>query len=346
MASRFPVGRDRDVVLCGRVCLLRNLGGTPFPARMDAEERRDVLKEVHAAVFDRNLLQGEGFRFFVLDGLDETKAVSLVERGLADANFIAEREGRGLFVSRDESCSILVNGEDHVAIRAASCGFSLSEAFEKADLVETVLDKSLHFAFDPQLGYLTRNPAHLGTGMIVSFLLHLPALADSGAVARLSANLMRIGMSLQNLWEPAPETGGELYFLVNRMTMGLSERDAVENLGGIAQQVVSQERAARKEYLSDPASVRAVKDAARGLRTAERLTYEEFLGLVSLVRLGIAARLISGAGFDAVDRLILQVRPATLSMRCGGDPSPEKNAAARASAVRERLASLTAEGEG
>lgn len=346
MTSRFLIDGDRDVILCGVISLLRNLGGIPFPPLMDAGGRRNVLKEVHTAISDKNTEQADGFRFFAMDEVGDAEAVSLVERGLADADFIAEREGRGLFISGDASRSIMVNGENHVVIRALSAGSDLPKAFERADWLDTVLDKSLHFAFDPRLGYLTRNPAHLGTGMIASFLLHLPALADSGAVSRLSSNLLRIGMSLQNVREPDPAAGGKVYSLINRMTMGLSEQDAVENLGGIAKQIVSQEREAREEYLNGPSAALSVKEAVRELQTAEGLTYDGFLDRIALVRLGIAARFVSGASLDAVDRLMREVQPATLSLERGGNLTKEENAVARAAVVRKALASLTADGEG
>lgn len=341
MTSGFLTGHDRDVVLCGKVCLLRNLGGIPFPPLLDADGRRSVLKEAHAAVSGRSDALTGRFRFLSMDEVGETQAVSFAELGLADAEFISDRGGRGLFISEDQTCSILVNGENHVAIRAVSVGFGLQQAFEKADWLDTVLDKSLHFAFDPDLGYLTRNPAHLGTGMIAAFLLHLPALTVSGAIARLSSNLMRIGMSLRNQREPDPEAGGAVYSLINRMTMGLSEQDAVENLSGIAQQIVAQERESREQYLKTAASVRAVRDAARELRDAETLTYEEFVDQISLVRLGIAARLITGIGFDTVDHLARMVQPATLSLHCGVSMVPEQSCQARAAAVRAAFSTLT-----
>lgn len=346
MTDRFLTDGDLDVVLCGRVCLLRNLGGIPFPPLLDAGGRRRVLEEIRAAVPDRGDLRAGRFRFFAMDAVGETEAVSFVERGWADADFIAERAERGLFVSEDRSCSIPVNGEDHVSIRAVSAGSGLRQAFRLADWLDTVLDKSLHFAFDPRLGYLTCNPAHLGTGMVAVFLLHLPALAGSGAIARLSSNLLRIGMSLQNLREPDPDAGGAAYCLINRMTMGLSEQEAVENLIGIARQIVAQEREARAQYLAAPAAERAVKDAARSLRTAKALTYEEFLEKISLVRLGIAAKLLSGVGLDMADHLTRLVQPATLSLSGGAAAPPEAGGLLRAAAVREALSGLSESGAG
>lgn len=336
---------DQDVVLCGSVSLMRNVGGIPFPPLMNDEERRGLLKEVHALLCARNAPQAEKFRFIAVDGIGETEAVSYVEQGLADASFLSEREGRGLFISEDGSCGVMVNGENHVTIRTVKAGSDLPKAFACADRLETLLDKSMHFAFDPQLGYLTRNPAHLGTGMLVSFLLHLPALADSGAVARLSSNLIRIGFSLLSVREPAPEAGGAFYRLVNRMTMGLSEQDSVGNLGGIAKQIVAQEREARTEWLKQLSVRNAVKKAVSSLFAARSLPFWEFADRMSLVRLGVACGLFSGVGIDAVDSLIRRVMPATLFLSCGPESSPEQVLEARAVAVKKALFSLAQEGE-
>ena len=57
----------------------------------------------------------------------------------------------------------------------------LSETAEMADRIDTLLNESLNFAFDPELGFLTQCPTNLGTGMRASVMLHLPALTESGA---------------------------------------------------------------------------------------------------------------------------------------------------------------------
>ena len=67
----------------------------------------------------------------------------------------------------------MVNEEDHLRIQVLREGFSLKEAAETADRIDTLLSETLDFAYDPEFGYLTQCPTNLGTGMRASVMLPL-----------------------------------------------------------------------------------------------------------------------------------------------------------------------------
>ena len=52
----------------------------------------------------------------------------------------------------------------------------LERALDIANKMDDVLDESLDYAFDDQLGFLTACPSNLGTGLRASVMLHIPAL--------------------------------------------------------------------------------------------------------------------------------------------------------------------------
>ncbi len=330
-------GPESDVFLGSEAALSRNLDDTPFPGRMSGEQQREVIRRVRAAAENENSALAGTLRYVPLDGLTEEEAVSLAERRLAGAGFIAQRGGRGLLVSEDESLCVLINGENHLLIRAAGAGFSLREVYGRADTLDSILSRSLPFAFDRRFGYLTRNPADLGTGMTASLTLHLPALADSGAVPRIAAGLSRLRMSLRGTGFPAKKPRGAVYRLSNRMTLGLSEQEAVANLTGIARQVAEQEREARRKLAGDIAVQDAVSRSLGLLRSARLLRNDEFLELISLVRFGIATGFIPDLSYDVIDGLMIEVQPATLTLAAGRTMTAEERRAVRAQVVREAL---------
>ena len=63
-------------------------------------------------------------------------------------------------------------------------GLDLDGAYSAVDTLESVLSRALDFAFDEEFGYLTEDPADLGTGMHAELTLHLPALARAGSLPR------------------------------------------------------------------------------------------------------------------------------------------------------------------
>jgi protein arginine kinase len=324
-------GPQQEAVLSSCVRVSRSLRGIPFPDGLDADGKRTVVQKLHDAVFNENSAVSHEFRFLDLAGLKSDEAVALAERGVLKAEFAENRGGRCLLVSGDESQSIMANGEDHFLIQVRSPGLSLKEAYAAADRLDTILDKSLHFAYDGRLGYLTCNPAILGTGMVASLNLHLPALADTGATARIAFNLRPLGITLGSAMQPH----GSVYRLSNRMTLGLSEQAAVTNLCGIARQIIEQECDARKKLIRNITVQDTVGRSLGIFRSARLLSYNEFLDLASIVRFGIASGFVKGYGVEDVDGLIMRVQPANLVLKAGVRLTEDEERAMRAQVVRE-----------
>lgn len=166
-------GAEGDVVISTRVRLARNLAQVPFPNRMTPDQKADVERRVRDALLNSNSAIAADFTFLAMDDLSNEQAVSLVERHIVSPEFIANSKGRGILISKDESISIMVNEEDHVRIQILHEGLALTETAETADRIDTLLNESLRFAFDPELGYLTQCPTNLGTGMRALSLIHI-----------------------------------------------------------------------------------------------------------------------------------------------------------------------------
>ena len=150
-----------------------------------------------------------GFPCRLLEELSKTELVSLAERGLVTPDFIARREGRALLCTEDESLSVSVNGGDHLLLAAMRPGLDLDGAYSAVDTLESVLSRALDFAFDEEFGYLTEDPADLGTGMHAELTLHLPALARAGSLPRVAAGLSKLGLRLREGLGAEPQA--ELY---------------------------------------------------------------------------------------------------------------------------------------
>lgn len=328
-------GKDRDIVTDTGVSLFRNLDGIPFPARMSLSDRGAVLERVRAAVCDPKGPFAERLRPVGLESVSDLQAVSLAERRLIRAELVSDRAGSGLLAAGDESLSVAVNGEDHLEIRAFAAGSRLDEAYAEADGLESYLDRALPFAFDPKLGYLTQNPVRLGTGMVAFLGLHLPALLESGSTARLSVNLSELGLSLQGVYGPEAAPRGAMFRLSNRVTLGISEREALANLNSMAGQIIARERRARELRAGDLDVQDTVWRNLGILQNARLLSYDEFLEGASAVRFGVACGLVKGMALSEIDALAVRVQPATLMLENGGALPAEERRALRAAAVRE-----------
>ena len=333
-------GSCGDVVVSTRVRLARNLKQYPFPARASASQREAVERQVKDALLSGNSILSKEFRFVPLENTTQEEAVSLVERHIVSPEFIADRRGKAVPISADESISIMVNEEDHLRIQVLREGFSLKEAAETADRIDTLLSENLDFAFDPELGYLTQCPTNLGTGLRASVMLHLPGLTESGAMPRIASNLSKLGLTIRGTYGEGSKSIGALYQLSNQITLGLSENEAIENLRSITVQLMEEERKARAQMSEEIAWQDKIDRAAGVLKSARVLSSSEFMELLSYIRLGLSTGVLQGVTTQELNALMVNAQPATLMARAGKQLDETQRDVLRADMAREVCAKI------
>ncbi|MDD6434392.1 MAG: protein arginine kinase [Ruminococcus bromii] len=329
---------SNDVVISTRVRLARNLKDYPFPCRLSTQDKEKIIEKVKSAIENSNSPISKDFSFIRMSELTPQQGVSLVERRLVSPEFISESQGRALLLSKDESISIMINEEDHIRLQVINNGLSLEDTYDIADKLDTLLDENLDFAFDDKLGYLTQCPTNLGTGMRASVMLHLPALEKSRAIGRIAGNLSKLGLTIRGAHGEGTEPNGALYQLSNQVTLGISEKAAIENLKNITMQLISQENQARTRLCSSIDIQDAISRSLGILKSALVISHDEALKLLSNVRLGIVSGQIKNVSTETVDKLMLSVEPATLSVNLNKNLSPHERDIERAKLIQSSLA--------
>ena len=328
---------SNDVVISTRIRLARNLKDFPFPCKLNSQGREKVIEKVRDAVKKSNSPVAADFSFIKMSELTSSQSVSLVEKRLVSPEFISETDGRALLISKDECFSIMINEEDHIRLQVITKGLSLEQAYDTADKLDTLLDENLDFAFDEKLGYLTQCPTNLGTGMRASVMLHLPALEKSRAISRIAGNLSKLGLTIRGAHGEGTEPKGALYQLSNQVTLGISEKAAIENLKNITEQLIAQENQARERLCSSIDIQDAISRSLGILRSALVISHDEALKLLSNVRLGIVSKQITDVSTETIDRLMLAVEPATLTVTLNKNLSAHDRDIERAKLIRAEL---------
>ncbi|MBQ3265867.1 MAG: protein arginine kinase [Ruminococcus sp.] len=323
-----------EAVVSTRIRLARNLKEYSFPVRLSADQAREIVDKVGQALRDC----GIKFHRIDLGAIPDTIRVSMIERHLVSPDFINEQDGRAVFLSDDNTASIMVNEEDHIRLQVILDGFELTKAFTMADQLDNILSKKLNFAFHERLGYLTQCPTNLGTGMRASVMLHLPALQMSDAVNRIGANLSKLGLTMRGLYGESSKPAGAFFQLSNQVTLGISEKAAIDNLQNITTQLIAQEMRARENLLNKIEIQDQIHRALGVLKTARLMDHSEAMRLLSLVRLGVSAKLFETLSTDSIDKLTVEIQPASIMTRFGDDMSPRDRDIKRASILRERFA--------
>ncbi len=326
-------GAQNDVVINTSIHLARNLKEFPFPARLSLPDKLKVNSVIKSAT---EKIDGYNFNYAEMKTLSQAEVVSLAERHLVSPEFASSRDGRALLLTEDEAVSIMLNEEDHIRMQVMYAGFALDEAYRVADLLDKKLSGELEFAFDDNLGYLTQDPIALGTGMKASVVLHLPALVSTSQITKLITTVSKLGLSLRGSYEEGAAAKGDMFRLSNTITLGISERAAIENLKSIALQIAAQERAAREEIFKAPVTEDRIYRAYGVLKYARMIDTNEFMELISLVRLGAVKGIIK-MDCAQIEALMIHMQPATISLSVDRPLDRIERDKLRAAMVRQNL---------
>lgn len=321
-----------DAVLSCSVRLTRNIDGVPFPVRLNATEKNAVNRKICSVLSQHN---------FPLQLIDMSKlypyeAASLAELSLITPAFATGSEGHILLLSQDEKISIMLCEEDHILIQSTEGGLAPERAYKNALVYDNAVNSGLHFAFDPKLGYLTQNPNNLGTGLRASVILHLPALSATGRMSVLASTVSKLGMRVSGAFGDGLAVKGDLYRIINLVTMGISEEEALSNLKSIALQLATEERRTAEQYIKQVDVKDKINRAYGLLQSAVLLSTDEMTEALSRVRLG-ALYGVCKADISTVNELMMTLQPACVNCMAGGRISAEKRDEIRAEAVRKKL---------
>lgn len=322
---------NSDVVLYSKVNLARNFANTVFPARMNRDQRKNTAKKIFVSI--KNSPIGKEFDMINLAELPKAKSVSYIEKNLANKEFCADNMPAYFIISKDEDLSIMCNFEDHVNINAFAPGQNLMQAYNKANDVDDILINNIKIAYDDKLGFLTSSPIKLGTGLIASLILHLPALAQSNLIAKLSSMITKLGLCLTPLYDNGK---GDIFILSNQVTLGITEKSAMDNVNAVCDQIISQERKARELLKENPDFVDKIYRTLGILKLARKISVDEFLDSISLIRLGISMNYFDYS-YSLVGDMLYNLFDASLVDSSKSDLTKDMCDSMRAQIIREKL---------
>lgn len=322
---------DGDVAVSTRIRLARNINGYPFPARMNENQRREVNEKVKAAITGNP--QSAGLKFIEMKDVPENERFSMVERHIASREFVLNPENKAIILSEDETVSIMIGEEDHIRIQVILPGLQPDKAYAIAESIDNMLCSSLDLAFDSALGFLTECPTNLGTGLRASVMLHLPVSEQSGEILPLTQSVNKIGYTVRGMYGEGSKASGSLYQISNQITLGISEKTAIDNLKIIAGQIIEKERELQKS-LNKIRTEDLCMRALGTLKYARMLSSAELITLISRVKLGINSGLIK-EDINPI-KILIEGQPYML-MKTYGNMTDEERDVYRAQTVRKAL---------
>ncbi len=292
-----------DVILRSRVRIARNIKDYPFPPVLNDACRKEIIEKVSIATADSDFAEDKNIE-------NTLHAQVLYEENLISREFAFDKERHTLFTSNAKQTYIMVCEEDHLRIQSFADGLNLKEAGKCALECERMLASKINFAFNTDLGYLTRCPTNLGTAMRASVMMFLPALTMLNRMGELKSQLEKIGMTIRGMYGEGSAADAYMYQISNRLSLGHSEEDLLSKTETVALQIANDEINSRnalftsnKDKLTDK-----IMRALGTLKYAHIIASKEFLDMFAYVRLGMSLGIVDE--ISDFDTLLYKAMPA------------------------------------
>ena len=326
-------------VVSSRIRLARNLNGYPFPARLrSARQAKEIIRSVSAAIN-----KVDEFRLYYMDAISEDDALNLVENRRISPALLNTPERSAALINEKGDISIMINEEDHLREQCISGGLSLRPAYELMSSKDNLIARSIQFAFDEQLGFLTACPTNLGTGLRASVMMFLPALELGGVMPDVIKSVTRLGLTVRGAYGEGSKAKGYTYQVSNEVTLGVTEETILSQVESVVSKIIEMEATERKR-LKGCAGALLLKDKcmrAYGLLTnCALMTNSELDALCADLKLAGCLGFLQIQDIAAIDALMLQMKPSNLNLLAGRPLETQERDAYRARYASKKISSL------
>ena len=120
-------------------------------------------------------------------------------------------------------------------------------------------------------------------------MMHLPGLVLTQQMNNIIPAINQLGLVVRGIYGEGSQALGNIFQISNQITLGKSERDIVEDLTSVVQQIIAQERSAR-DALARTSHIQLEDRIFRSygvLSNARIIETKEATTCISDVRLGI-----------------------------------------------------------
>jgi len=292
--TRSSAGK-RDNWLLSQVEIRRNLADFKFPTKSDKVQCLQIKNNI----FEYLRKQSYGA------GRIELSELKPIERFAIGERFFHRRlnPNATAMINPETGSTVLINDADHVTAGAWSGERDPLAALEAARSQLQKLESGAELAFSQRFGYLTTAPKHIGTGLTVSVLLHLPYSFFHGRTLFWPENAENACVRLDSFRGKNLEHHG--FFRVSSpVGFGRTAEEIASGVFAFAEKLVAEQQEMRGDFKSSEVNrvrnllPRALDHAMRSYR----LSYRDVLRLSTFIaladELGVAK--FSGFSFDDV----------------------------------------------
>ncbi|MGL5434392.1 MAG: ATP--guanido phosphotransferase [Lachnospiraceae bacterium] len=335
-------GQTEPGVISSRVRLVRNWNQYVFPSRLSEKESEEMVDRLEQGLRKLGEVDGKSYQYLYLSELKELDKKILRERRILNSTIASKKTPVGIFISEGEDSSIVLNGTDHFRIQMLSGGLQLEALWKQAGRLDDYINERFAYAYDKKYGYLTSFPTNTGTGMRACVILHLPTLSLGKKFQGLVTEMSRFGAVVKGVYGEGNENYGSLYQISNLKTLGVTEKEILDRVNKVSEQLLTQERQVRKMAL-EKRGLECEDEAYKSygvLKYARRLAPKEAMIFLSQLMSGMNDGILKMKEPCSIYQLMLGIQPANLQKLSDHPLGKDELEVARAAYLRTELPEL------
>ncbi len=293
--------------------LYRNIADYAFPDQLQEEQASQILQILHNLLLKIPYLQDPVY--LPAETLSSQEKEFLSEHFLCQEGWQNACKGQAFVTDSSAHFLAVCNIQEHLLLKWIDYKGTLQKTWQILNQVESMLGEKIDYAFSSRFGYLTSNPSHCGTALIIHCYLHLPSLIFSNTLMDTLQDCADNNVQANNLLGESKNFMGDLLILKNTYTLGVSEELILQSLHSVASQLVLAEQNARMLYKKNPPiELKDKINRAYGLLMHScQLDAKEAFDALSQIKLGIDLGWIQGINDAEINELFFQSRRAHLS---------------------------------
>lgn len=313
----------RPIWLSTHFMLRRNANNYRFPHKLDdgqSSQIRDILSnQIHSASLLKSpqIISGED--------LSPTDREYLFEHFLVLEGLDLHTKGQAAIIDDSLQFFGLINHGDHLALQVVENSKNWEGAWRLLNSLEEQLGSSLDYAFSDKFGFLTSDPCHCGTGLIVQVFMHLPAIMQMGGAKKAFEEELDPNIFPREMGGNNSEFIGDLVILQNKYSIGLTEDTLLSSLHASATRLQKAEETLR-HHISETNHTEMKDKVCRAyglLSHSYKLETKEVLSALSMIKLGLHLKWISNISDQKLNEIFFKCRRAHLLY--SKDPLPQED---------------------
>lgn len=327
-----------DVIVAGRIRLIRNLDNCEFPGKLTAEETQQILETMQEKLEALGDTHGLKLPYKALAEMDIDEKEGYCERRMINRASAEKETPVGLMADEEAGVSLVLEGEDHFRIQCLSPAADLDSLWKRANAIDNSVNEKFPYAFHEKYGYMTAYPTGMGTGLRAGITLHLPMLAAGKQFGKIVNEMSRFGVTVRGIYGEGNENYGSLFEVINQKTLGVTEEETIALVKQMADRLVLSERKIRSVTMRDHRlDLEDELYKSYGvLRYAKKLSQKEAMQYLSQLRIGQMEGLIRFEKPVNFYGMMLEIQPANTKL-LASEENKDVPGMARAAYIQSRL---------